>query len=686
MLDVVVASGALLLVVVVAFLVVRRQGVKRPAREPSPVAPLSGAGPSDATDPSALLEQAVQAHLKAGDTDRAAALYAKSGDFARAAEVLRRAGRWEQAAQTLAGAGLVREAARVLEEVGQVIRAAVLWQQAGEIERAAALYERGGNAARASQLRAGGAAASRGQWTTTATLRSSTSQMPRAPSTTPATPTPAATPRGRSIEEPDWGAADPSDAQRAAQEQHPKRLATAAALAKAGKYLDAANLYQQESEFREAAHCYFRAGDHRQAIHYLEVVEDWLTLGRIYLQAGETDKARDTLARVDDSDPKAWRSAHLKLADLERAAGRVAEAAEQYDALVMHCLARKEELTEAQRWTRSVAELRMELGDPDAAIEAIERLAEHRLLTDDLKQHLVRIDAQTRGFEAEKTILDRAIGNTMLLVRHPRYEFQEKLGQGGNGVVYRARDRTLGRQLVIKMIVESAIPSELARQWFMREAKMAAMLSHENIVTIYDLGEVEGQLFIAMEYVQGRDLESILSEQGAEPLDPRFIVKVYRQLTSALQYAHNEGTMHRDIKLENVMVVGESKVKLMDFGLANAIGGSEDSMMTVGTPMYMAPEVITGQLVDHRADIYAMGVMLYVLCTGDWPFEPENVFEHHISSPVPDPREVEPQTPAGFVPIIRRAMAKRLEDRYPSIEAMWGAMAAVDLGGRRASR
>jgi serine/threonine protein kinase len=205
----------------------------------------------------------------------------------------------------------------------------------------------------------------------------------------------------------------------------------------------------------------------------------------------------------------------------------------------------------------------------------------------------------------------------------PQFELVELLGRGGMGTVYKARQKGLDRMVALKIMPASAAKDPSWPERFGREARALARLSHPNIVGIYDSGEVEGVYFLAMEFVDGVNLRQMIRARSAGPKDALALVT---QICDALQYAHEEGVVHRDIKPENILVDQRGRVKIADFGLAKLLGGKDGgytltrSQQAMGTPHYMAPEQWEKPLdVDHRADIYSLGVVFYELLTGELP-------------------------------------------------------------------
>ena len=209
------------------------------------------------------------------------------------------------------------------------------------------------------------------------------------------------------------------------------------------------------------------------------------------------------------------------------------------------------------------------------------------------------------------------VGKTLL-----NYRITEKLGAGGQGTVYKAVDERLGRTVVIKILSPELTAREVNLKRFEREAQLASSLDHPNICTIHGLHESNGVRFIAMQYVEGRNVRELVA---GRPLELRSALSIVIQVADALAAAHARGIIHRDIKAGNVMVMESGKVKVLDFGLAKLLeGGAEDTRdpnltelgVPYGTATYAAPEQARGQKVDHRADIFSTGVLLYEALTG----------------------------------------------------------------------
>ncbi len=261
------------------------------------------------------------------------------------------------------------------------------------------------------------------------------------------------------------------------------------------------------------------------------------------------------------------------------------------------------------------------------------------------------------------------------------YRITEKLGVGGQGEVYKATDSKLGRTVVIKVLPQELTAKEANLKRFEREARLASSLDHPNICTIFDLDEVEGMHFIAMQYVEGRNVRQLVN---GRPLELKTTLLIALQVADALAAAHARGIVHRDIKSGNVMVTPSGQVKVLDFGLAKLLdeekaattGIHRTELTEVGVPYgtatYAAPEQARGDRVDKRADIFSMGVLLYEMLTGTWPFRGKTTIDvrhavlHDSARPI---AELRPGViPPRLQQIVDRAMAKEPRDRYQKME------------------
>ena len=255
---------------------------------------------------------------------------------------------------------------------------------------------------------------------------------------------------------------------------------------------------------------------------------------------------------------------------------------------------------------------------------------------------------------------------------HGRYLISRKLGAGGMAKVYLAEDQELGRRVAIKILDDRHASDDQFVERFRREAQNAGGLSHPNIVSIYDRGEAGGSYYIAMEYVEGRTLKELIVARGPSPVG--IAIDYTRQILSALRFAHRKGIVHRDIKPHNMIVDGDGRVKVMDFGIARA-GASQmtEAGSIIGTAQYLSPEQARGAPVDQTSDLYSTGIVLYELLTGTVPFTGETPVEiamKHLSQTPAPPSSHRPEVPRDLDYVVLRALGKDPSERYHSAEEM----------------
>lgn len=252
-----------------------------------------------------------------------------------------------------------------------------------------------------------------------------------------------------------------------------------------------------------------------------------------------------------------------------------------------------------------------------------------------------------------------------------RYRIESLLGQGGMGRVYKAYDKELDRTVAIKVVREGAIGQADALKRFKQELVLASKISHKNILRIHDMGEVAGVRFISMAYIQGKDLQHVIKENPKMPLER--VLKFAQQIGEALAAAHAEGVVHRDLKPQNLLIGNDDQVFVCDFGLAKSFEESAIGMTRtgafLGTPRYMSPEQVEGKPADQRADLYAFGLILYEMVTGDVPFTGEStlkVMYQRIQEKPKSPKLINADLPNWLVRIIMRCLEKEPADRYQS--------------------
>ncbi|HEX4642010.1 MAG TPA: serine/threonine-protein kinase [Candidatus Acidoferrales bacterium] len=274
------------------------------------------------------------------------------------------------------------------------------------------------------------------------------------------------------------------------------------------------------------------------------------------------------------------------------------------------------------------------------------------------------------------------------LTKAGRYDLREELGRGAMGVVYHGFDPVIGRSVAVKTLRLSEAGTGLSREEligrFQTEARAAGLLTHPNIVVVFDAGEEDGLFYITMEFVEGRSLQTLIDSHQPFPF-PR-VLKVMEQVCSALDFAHQHNVVHRDIKPANLMLTADDVVKITDFGTAKILQfGTAQTAHVMGTPSYMSPEQVKGKPVDGRSDIFSLGVILYELMTGEKPFPGQNIttviYKIINEEPIP-PRSLDSSIHPGLSAVIARALAKDPATRYQSCHELLTALKNYhDLAG-----
>src|SRR5438046_6185199 len=276
------------------------------------------------------------------------------------------------------------------------------------------------------------------------------------------------------------------------------------------------------------------------------------------------------------------------------------------------------------------------------------------------------------------SLSDTLIGRTF----DTRYVIERKLGSGGMADVYLAEDQELGRRVALKLLTERHGNDDQFVERCRREAQSAAGLNHPNIVSVFDRGQAEGTYYIAMEYLDGRTLKELLVRNGPTPVP--IAIDYVRQILNALAFAHRNGIVHRDIKPHNIVVGGDGRLKVTDFGIARS-GASQmtEAGSIVGTAQYLSPEQARGAPVDPRSDLYSLGVVVYEMLTGKGPFTgdtPVEIAMKHLSQVPKPPSEWREEVPHDLDAVVMRALAKDPEQRYGSAEEMDADLARVARG------
>ncbi|MBW2279221.1 MAG: protein kinase [Deltaproteobacteria bacterium] len=431
----------------------------------------------------------------------------------------------------------------------------------------------------------------------------------------------------------------------------------------AGDPVAAAEAYDRSGDARSAAEAWGQAGDLGKRAEMLEKAGEAFDAGRIYSEQGEADEAIRVLQLVGN-DHEQFSEACSMLGELFAGKGQHALAINKLDEAVGDGPVAKTNV-DAFFALGKVCE---QSSDFERAVEIYERI-----LSFDYHYQGVaaRIEHAKEQLAEQLAAQPPAPGVTASPDNSVagRYVVDRELGRGGMGVVYLARDTVLERDVAYKVLPEQLRGNATALQNFLREAKAAAQLNHPNIVTVFDAGESEHGYYLAMELIEGTTLKEIVQRRG--PVSPGGVIYILRQMAEALSYAHSRKVVHRDIKTANTMWTPDKQVKIMDFGLAKLMEEVRNQTTVVsGTPFYMSPEQTLGKNIDHRTDLYSLGVTLFELSTGELPFRRGNVPYHHVHTPPPDPRTVKPDLPQPLALMILRMLEKSPDARYPNAKAI----------------
>jgi len=420
-----------------------------------------------------------------------------------------------------------------------------------------------------------------------------------------------------------------------------------------GQLSRAGEAYERANRLDTAVDCYREAEDVPRWTAALDRRGLPLEAAQVAIDRDDWELAIRSLQKVAHSDPNYATATNLLIGAYERV-GHIDLALNRIEELVNAEGIDTAPLESCDRLARLLAEN----GQLDRSIAVLETM---RRRSADYPNLSTRIETLRKQSNEEATTgamsaAGDAFGEGF------RYEILAELGRGGMGVVSRARDLRLGRVVALKRLPDNLRNHPKAVQLFLREARSAAALNHPNIVTIYDAGQENGTLYITMELLEGTALQEILKSRGR--LTVRDTARLGIQIAKGLQYAHEHQIIHRDIKTGNLFFTSSKKVKIMDFGIAKMVQEVRRGATVIGgTPYYMAPEQSLGDAVDHRADIYSLGITLFELATGCVPFTEGDIAYHHRHTPPPDPREMIADIPAELAELILQLIAKDPADR-----------------------
>jgi tRNA A-37 threonylcarbamoyl transferase component Bud32 len=429
----------------------------------------------------------------------------------------------------------------------------------------------------------------------------------------------------------------------------------------AREWVQAGEAYEAARRYDAAIDCYREAGEVSKWIDALERRGDPFSAAQIALEHGERASAIRLLRLIPPEDPH-FPEACLLLADAFEHESHWDLAAQK---LEEHIAAAGPAGRSPDLQSR-LASLLERSGDLERALSLLEELRRREPTYPNVATHIEML----RKKRSDHQRLDErpsagADPSATSFQSEYRYQILEEIGRGGMAVVFKARDRRLSREVALKRLPETLRNYPKAVQLFLREAQATARLNHRNIVIVYDADQEDGTFFITMELLSGRSLHRLLHERGR--LSVPELARIGSQISAGLDYAHQNKVVHRDIKTANLFLTDDDVIKIMDFGLATTLEEVRREETGIGgTPSYMSPEQVAGGSVDHRTDLYSLGVTLFELATGRLPFEDGDVLYHHRHTPPPNPRERNPDLPGELSELILRLLEKRVEARCSS--------------------
>lgn len=474
-------------------------------------------------------------------------------------------------------------------------------------------------------------------------------------------------------------------------------------------YEEAAKLYQKAKMWAKTGEMFKNIGDYRQAAEMFAIGEKYEDAAEMYQRVGKLSEAQRMMELVDDPEKavgfylkeKKYLDAArhlLKHKRIEKAIGYLQLIDPDHKEYLEACKLLGELFVEKGQFALGIKKFREGFGNRmtkdnlEAFYEFALKLEKKNATDEALKiyEEIMGIDIKFPKIQEKVDSLQHKsiIGKTVIFdkdrsvrlengdarsprVKEQRYQIVREIGRGGMGIVYKARDLILRRDVAFKVISENLRNNRRAIEDFYREAQATAALSHPFLLTIYDIGERNGYLYIIMEYVEGRDFEHYLRSysQKGKFLPINVVARIFRWVCEGLEHAHGKGIIHRDIKPSNIMWTKQKQIKIMDFGLAVLMGELQKSgIIAAGTPHYMSPEQIVGGNIDHRTDIYSLGVTVFRMLTNEFPFKGtiDEIMLKHLNAVPPRVEELNPEVPECLASIVHKCMEKKPEKRFTS--------------------
>ena len=651
---------------------------------------------------SSAFSEALEIAIRNQKYDFAVALCRKMNSPLKLAEVLQLKGDFEQAADLLAELQQYEAAAKIYFKIKQFDRAAVLYAKNHQFMNAVMCYQKSGNLAKQLEMQVSAfeydLALANGDVNAVTVSRSMAIYAASAYLDDEETRL-----RGLQILKKADALLDTADELKAKQ-----------------KYEQAAYCYEYAQDLHDALNAYIRAGNADRALDLcgrlhddnLEIqtllhFHEYFRVGQKYAQLKHWDEALEALRQIDTSS-KDYASAVELQGDIFCKQKNFTDAVLCYESLYWLNLPQDavcriafkagysceavEDFQNAIKNYQRVFDIDPDFHDVGNIIMSLngklkQKSAMQLSNNNTYRQASVFQNSMVKNSQILRTpSKSRARNNSVIIgetevpiIDFDRYHVLEEVAHGGMGVVYKAQDTILMRTVALKVLSQKLKDNQVALEYFMREARASAQLTHINIVTVYDVGSLnDGTVYMAMEYIDGKTLKQLVQQTG--PFPTKFLVQVSVHACRGLQYAHDNGIIHRDVKSSNMMLAKRDKtLKILDLGLAKVVTEQDrSSTQAIGTPYYMSPEQILGNEIDCRSDIYSLGVTMYELATGTLPFVKGDLSYKHLHEEPPPPSQFYPKINPMVEQIILKMMQKKPENRFSSCNEVLAALKRVD--------
>jgi tetratricopeptide (TPR) repeat protein len=405
----------------------------------------------------------------------------------------------------------------------------------------------------------------------------------------------------------------------------------------------------------------------RQALQANDTPQNRLRLGECCLRARFADEALAALQPIQD-DVFLYRPVRLALAQAYLMKGLVELAQQALQTVPVD--------EKSRDVFYDVGDQLLGMGQAEAARDVWRQLYASDISYRDIRTRYEQLVEQIRGATAVVQSPTDALASVGDQLFRDRFDLEEEVGVGGMGRVYRARDKSLEETVALKILPPQLASNTSIVERLKREVRAARQLTHPHIIRIHDFGDLGGQKFLSMEFIDGPTLKHVIRTPPGLTLRRALIIA--HQMAEALAYAHHQGIVHRDIKPANIMVAADDVIKITDFGIAKVLTREEaevtSSDQIVGTPLYMSPEQVRGGKIDGRADIYSFGVTLFEMIMGQTPFQEGDLAYHHLSTPAPELEGVS----SRIALIVRNCLRKSPADRWQRFEDILEALDELD--------